>query len=367
MSQAEERTWETLRRAYAERPPRRSRRRLSAGLVLAALAAVVAAAVLSPPGRAVFEQVRKAVGVEHAAPALFSLPSNGRLLVVSTNSSGIWVVHRDGLKRRLGTYEDAAWSPHGLYLVATRPNELAALGPGGGVRWALARRDAHSPRWEGTRTDTRIAYLAADGLRVVAGDGTGDHVLDGRVRDVAPAWDPARLHVLAYAADGSIVLRRANGTIIWRRPVGGSPTGLEWSSDGRDLAVVSAKRIVVLDSAGHVRRTVSMLGAQLRQAAFRPGSHRLAVETRFASHSEVKLVDIDHPGTARLLFAGPGAFGDLAWSPDGTWLLVAWPTANQWVFLHGSRVHAVGNIREQFPVAPAPGASLELAGRWCCQ
>ena len=123
----------------------------------------------------------------------------------------------------------------------------------------------------------------------------------------------------------------------------------------------------MLDASGRVRRTISMLGAQFLQAAFRPASHKLAVATRFAGHSEVKLVDVDHPGTSRLLFAGPGVFGDIAWSPDGGWLLVAWPTANQWVFLHGAHVQAVGNIREQFPRADHLGPLLELSGRWCCQ
>ena len=53
-------------------------------------------------------------------------------------------------------------------------------------------------------------------------------------------------------------------------------------------------------------------------------------------------------------------------SPDGSWLLVTWPTANQWVFLHGSHVQAVGNIREQFPRADHLGPVIELSGRWCC-
>lgn len=366
MKGAEERTWETVRRAYAERPPRRA----SNTVLLTAVAAVVvavAAAVLSPPGRAVFERVRQAVGVEHAAPALFSLPASGRLLVVSAERGGVWLVHDNGLKRRIGSYEDAQWSPHGLYFIATKPDELLAVDPDGGVRWSLARRNPRWPRWEGTQTDTRIAYITGSGLRVVAGDGTGDHLLDRYAQDVPPAWDPARLHVLAYFTGGSIVLRRASGPVIWRAPVDVLPTSLEWSSDGRELAVVSAKRIVVLNANGHVQRTISMLGAELLQGAFRPGSHELAVAVRLTGRSEVKLVDVDHPGTAKLLFAGPGVFGDIAWSPDSGWLLVAWPTADQWVFLHGSHVQAVGNIREQFPRADHLGPILQLSGRWCCR
>lgn len=369
MSGAEERTWEIVRRAYDERPPGPARPRSSNGLLLAGLAAVlvVAAAVLSPPGRAVFERVREAVGVEHAAPALFSLPASGRLLVVSTERGGIWLVHADGLKRRLGSYEDASWSPHGLYLVVSRTDELSAITPAGDIRWSLARQGVRYPVWEGTRTDTRIAYIADSGLRVVAGDGTGDHLLDRYAQSVPPAWAPGRLHMLAYFTGGSIVLRRADGPIVWRTPVSVLPTRLEWSADGRELAVVSARRIVVLGSNGRVRRTISMLGATFLQASFKPGTHRLAVAVELEGHSEARLVDVDRPGTSKLLFAGPGTFRDLAWSPDGAWLLVDWPTADQWVFLHGSHVQAVGNIREQFPRADHLGPELDLAGRWCCQ
>ena len=369
MNQVEERAWEVVRRAYEERAPNSVPRRASTSLllgVLAAAAVVAAAAILSPPGRAVFERVREAVGVEHAAPALFSLPARGRLLVVSPGRAGVWLVRGDGLKRRLGTYQDAAWSPHGLYLVVSRNDELAAVTAGGDVRWSLSRHGVRDPAWEGTRTDTRIAYIAASGLRVVGGDGTGDRLLDRAARNVAPAWDPARLHVLAYSAGRAVVLRRANGAILWRAPVGILPASLDWSSDGRRLAVVSGRGIVVLDSRGRVLRTISMLGAKLQQAAFRPGSHRLAVTVRLNGQSEVKLVDVDRPGRSKLLFAGPGAFGDIAWSPGGGWLLVDWPTANQWVFLRGSHVQAVGNIREQFSQADHHSRQLELSGRWCC-
>jgi hypothetical protein len=363
----EDRAWEVVRRAFDERPTATPRRRASNRLLLAgavAAVAVIAGAALSPPGQAVFQQVRKAVGIEHAEPALFSLPASGKLLVVSAEHGGVWLVRDNGFMRRLGPYDDANWSPHGLYVVATRGNRLLALDQDGDIRWSLARRDPSSPAWEGTLTDTRIAYGAASGLRVVAGDGTGDHLLD-RFGSL-PAWEPGRLHVLAYYSGGAIVLRTADGKLLWRRPVAVLPNGLEWSADGRYLAVFSAKRIVVLDARGRVHRTISMLSAELLTGSFRPASHDLAVVVRRTRRSEVRLVDVDRPGAAPLLFAGPGAFGDVAWSPDGGWLLVNWPAANQWVFLHGSRARAVANIRQQFPRADGLGPMLQLAGRWCC-
>jgi hypothetical protein len=367
---AENRAWGIVKRAYEERTPVRTTRRPSKRLVLALVVAVgaVVAAVLSPPGRAVFHRVRVAVGIQQAEPALFSLPAHGRLLVVSAEHGGVWLVHDNGLKRQLGSYDDAQWSPHGRFVVATRSNELVALDVDHGVRWSLARRGAVWPRWEGTLLDTRIAYLTSNGLRVVAGDGTGDHLLDRYAGDVPAAWEPARLHTVAYFAGGGIVLREADTRrLVWRAPIRVTPSALEWSTDGRYLAVKSEQRVIVLDAAGHVRRTVSSLGSELIDVAFRPGTHQLAVSVRLQRRSEVRLVDVDHPGRARLLFAGPGLFGDIAWSPDGGWLLVAWPTADQWLFLHGSRVRAVGNIEEQFPRADHQGPQLELAGRWCCR
>jgi hypothetical protein len=87
MSDAEQRAWAVVRQAYEERSPtpRRSRRPLVP--VLAAAAVVVGAAIATPPGHAVFQKVREAVGVQHAEPALFSLPSHGRLLVTAGSGS----------------------------------------------------------------------------------------------------------------------------------------------------------------------------------------------------------------------------------------------------------------------------------------
>lgn len=359
---AEERAWEVVRRAFEDTPPRR--RRASNRLLLAVLTAALAAAtaaVLSPPGRAVFHQVREAIGVAPAEPALFSLPSPGRLLVVSADHGGVWLVHDNGFKRRIGGYDDAQWSPHGRYLVAVRRNELLALDEDGDVRWTLARREVLWPRWEGTSTDTRIAYLSRSGLRVVAGDGTGDHLLDRYAADVPPAWDPTRLHTVAYYSGGAIVLRDADsGRVLRRTPIDVLPSALTWSDDGRYLAVVSAHRIVLLGK----ERSALRFTHTVIDAAFRPGSHALAVSIRADGRSQVELVNLDRQVAPKLLFAGPGAFGDIAWSPNAEWLLVTWPTADQWVFIHGPRVRAVANIEEQFPRRDRLGPLLELGGRW---
>jgi hypothetical protein len=200
--EARERSLAVVLAAFAEREPT-PRRRSWKPVAAIAIALVALAGLLSPPGRAVLDEIREVVGVEESAPALFSLPAPGRLLVIA--DSGAWVVEEDGSKRLLGEYREAAWSPFGRFVVASRQNELVALTPEGEVRWSLARPDVSFPRWGGTRTDTRIAYLSEGELRVVGGDGKGDRLVDAQAADRAPQWLEGSGHRLAYAwRDGSI-------------------------------------------------------------------------------------------------------------------------------------------------------------------
>ena len=162
--EARERSWSVLESAFREREPVEHDRRRLRLLVVVALAVAVRAAVLSPPGQAVLDEIRETVGIERAQPALFSLPAAGRLLVAS--DAGVWVVHQDGSRRLLGPYPEASWSPYGRFVVAARENELAALEPDGEVRWTLARPRVRSPRWTGTRSRTsRGNWPACRGTR----------------------------------------------------------------------------------------------------------------------------------------------------------------------------------------------------------
>jgi len=362
----EERAWEVVRLAFEERIPNPRRTSPSNKVLLGVIAAaVLVGAVISPPGRAVLGDLRESVGVEHAAPALFTLPAPGRLLVVSAEGGGAWVVNADGSRRRLGDFQDARWSPHGLYVVATRRNELSALEPDGDERWSLARRDVSEPRWTGSRTDTRIAYCSGSALRVVGGNGVGDRLLDARGCG-ATAWRPGPRHVLTYA-DGTVLVTEDVDArrVLWRHEGSGR---VEWSTDGRRLLVSSPHRLDVLGANGRTFSTLrfreNVLGA-----AFAPGSHALAVHLRAGegerAASEVRLVGA---GASRRLFAATGAFGDIAWSPNGQWLLVAWPSANQWLFIPRARgrLRAVGNISAQFPPRGDVRPMLLVAGRWCC-
>jgi hypothetical protein len=368
-TEAHRRSWATVRAAFETREPVswpvRHARPL---LAFAAIAAVIAAA-LTPPGRAVVNDVREAigrertVGIRQADPELFSLPAPGRALVESKR--GLWVVRADGSRRLLGRFRDAAWSPHGLFVAAVRGNRLVALDERGGVRWSLPRRGLlASPTWTGTRTDTRIAYLAGSvprrELRVVAGDGTGDRVLARGVAPVAPAWRPGLERELAYARRSGrlLVVDGDTGAVRWSAHAG--PTAvLDWSADGRRLLVAEGRRLRVFGADGtlaHVYPAPS--GFFVVDGAFGP-DRRAAYIAVHPNRNESRIFI----GSRQRFAAEPGWFTSLSWSPDGRRLAFAWPEADQLVFLtvpRGGKIKAVANASRHF------GRTPRITG-WCCE
>lgn len=333
-TRAQARTWDVVAAAFAEREPVRRRRPVPVRpLVALAVVGALAGAAFTSPGHAVLTSVRKAVGIEHAQPALYSLPTRGRLLV------GPWVVNADGSARRLGSYDDTSWSPFGRFVVATRGDSLYALTASGDVRWKLGYPVVALPRWGGTRTDTRIAYFSGERLRIVAGDGTGDRqAVPGFVARVAPAWRPGSPLTLAYVeTDGHVrVFRTTDGRGVFTTARLDHPRKLEWSSDGTRLLVVTRQALLVYDDGG---RAVSRRSGAFADAAFLPGTHRVVALTLHA----VSL-------GGRTLFSTTGRLSQVVPSPDGRWLLLTWPDADQWLFVRTTgrhRVTADANIAEQ--------------------
>ncbi|MGH3064732.1 MAG: hypothetical protein ACRDOF_00340 [Gaiellaceae bacterium] len=351
--EARERTWTVLDAAFAERQPTSRRSPLPRIAAVAVAATALLLAVVSPPGRAVLDEIREVVGVERAQPALFSLPAPGRLLVAS--DAGVWVVQEDGSKRLLGDYREASWSPFGRFIVAARENELAALEPNGDVRWTLPRRGVRFPRWIGSETDTRIAYHGRNVPRVVAGDGADDSpVCAVSARPIAPAWRPGAGFVLALVApSGTPYIVDLDGCVVrWTAAAVARPRRVEWSSDGTRLLVIGASAIRMID--GRTGRVVaSTLGAD---AAWRPGSRTLA---RIFHQGKASRVIVGR----KVVFSATGRLVQPAWTPDGRWLVVGWPTADQWVFVRadGKRIRAVSNVSEQFRSRTFP----RIEG-WCC-
>ena len=353
---ARERAWALVHAAWSEREPQsRPQPFLRPLLAGAALVAVLAAAI-SPPGRAVIEDVRKAIGVERADDAILELPAGGRLLVNAT--TGPWIVGANGSRRSLGAYDQASWSPRGLFVVASRGRELVALTPRGDVRWEHSLPAlVDFPRW--SPSGFRISYFAGGTLRVIAGDGEDDRLIARSPHRIGTSWRPGARHVLAYAA-----ARRTIAVVdvdsrrrLWTGRVSGTIHELSWAPDGSRLLVLHDGGYALFGASGDVlgRRT-SMRGVP-QTAAFAPRGHRFALVIGLRGRSEVRV-------GGRLVFSGAGAFNGVEWSPDGQWILVSWGTANQWVFVRSAgvrRIAAISNVSDQFhsPTMPALGG-------WCC-
>jgi len=357
---AQVRAWPAIRSAYQDRLPvaeRRSYRRpasaLAAGLVL------LGALALSPAGATVGHLISRALGVEHASPALSSLPAPGRVLV--SGPGGTWTVAPDGSARRLGPWAQASWSPHGLYVAVAGANGLTTVNPRGVPQWSLGRRRVSDPRWF-SPSGYRVAYLSGTELRVVAGDGSGDGVLAAAVARVAPAWRPGRAYQLAYlTARGSLVVRDANsGRKLWSAR-DGAVRELEWSADGQRLLAVSARAARIYTASGRLLSTQASPGGPILDGALSPSGRRLALVTGGVGGEVV--VEGQQP---QRVLAGAG-LGQVAWSPNGRWLLISWPAANQWVFVRvvgAPRIFAVSRIAQRF-AATARSGFPQLEG-WCC-
>lgn len=366
--EARTRTWETVRAAFETRERVTWPRRHARSLALAAGVAAIVAAALTPPGRSVVNSVRdavgreKVVGVRPAHRELVRLPAAGQLLVSSPDGS--WVVS-GSTRRRLGPYEMPSWSPHGLFVAAVKDFELYALDPKGNVRWSRGRKQVLAlPRW--SYEGYRVAYFSNDTLRVSVGDGSGDWGLGNANPRVAAAWRPGT-HQLAYIGiDGSVRLADADARkVLWKHPAGADGVrALLWSDDGEVLLALGRSSVTVFRSDGRIVGRAPTKGSSTA-AAFRPRSHTFALVVA----QMVVLVNSDTLRfPSRALFTARARLGTVTWSPDGRWLLVAWPSADQFVFVRVGtppKLVAVSNVARQFDPAAIVPRFPQVAG-WCC-
>jgi len=380
--EAEERGWRVVHGAFEARHPVHVRPRLNRLAIALVVGLLIGGIALSPAGAKMADLVHDVVepGTENAQPALTSLPASGRLLVSS--SEGPWIVDQDGSQRLLGAYQEAAWSPSGMFAAVARGRQLTAVDPVGTVRWSLAARHPVShPAW--SPSGLSVAYMSGSSLRVVVGDGTDDRPLVDRVATVAPAWRPLsepvpagqvaigpRTNVLAYAdRRGRVTLRDTDSDrVLWRSHRYGAPIrALEWSADRRRLLVRTASAAQFLDARG---RAISRVKWPTSGASISPDNRRTAFIRRAKrGRSDVLITRRYGSGPPRRVLSKRGRITNPTWSPDGKWLLVAQPGADQWLFIRPSRpvrVKAFANISRQFDPGAARQPSFPRISGWCC-
>jgi hypothetical protein len=160
-----------------------------------------------------------------------------------------------------------------------------------------------------------------------------------------------------------------------------------FSPHGLFVAGTRANQLVALDPQGNVRWTLARPGPRLPVWT----GTRTNTRITYLSRGRLRMVAGDGTGDrllgpaslrrpprpaarirrrsgqselvfhGRVVFRGTGVFDQVTQSPDGRWLLVSWPTANQWVFvrLHPRKIVGVARITQQF------GRGARVAG-WCC-
>jgi len=385
---AERRGRAVVEAAFAERlasgAPRRSGpARLPRLAVAVALATLVAALLLSPAGAAVRDWVGE-VFDGGGETGLREIPGGGRLLVQS--EGGPWVVGPDGSRRLLGGYEETTWSPHGLFLAVVSGRTLTAVEPNGTPRWSLsAPGRVFGPRW--SPSGLEIAYRSGSSLRVTGADARGDHRIASRVAAVSPAWSPLSAPQLAYlGADGRLrIAASASGEVLAAAPALPALESIEWSASAAGYglllevgaAALQVRQTVVGKLAGTTvlgpPRRLDLPGAtELRDAALSPDGRTVAalvlVEGPRGARSVVRLID-SRDGSFRRLYslAGDG-LTELAWSPDGSRLLVADPRRDQWLFLRRGPYEgrSFDGIAAAFSPGRAPAGFPTVEG-WCCR
>lgn len=382
--EAERRGLAVLEAAHAER--RQVRRPVLPRAALAlAIAALLAVLLLSPAGASVRGWIGDVfdAGVPNAEPALSRIPGGGRLAVSS--AAGPWVVQPDGARRLLGGYREATWSPHGLFLAAAAGRTLTAVEPDGDPRWSItAPGRVADPRW--SPSGLRIAYRSGRALRAVHADGSADRQLDGSVAPLAPTWSPAGVDALAYLDKGGriVVVDADTGRRLASAVALPGITALQWGAGGELLEAspdsVRLRRVELEKLGGGIRLgSVTPVRApgsgRIVEAVLSPRGDAIALLRQLGgvarTGTEVDVID-GATGAVRRIFRTPGRLGEIAWSPDSKRLLIAWPQADQWLFVPvdgRGRLDAVAGISRAFAPGSRAGrgaGAFPTVSGWCC-
>ena len=286
---------------------------------------------------------------------------------------GPWIVQAAG-PRRLGGFDDASWSPGGLFVVAAKGRRLTTLEPDGDERWTrIAPGRVATPRW--SPDGKRVAYRSGSDLYVAVADNTDAWVLDRAVRPTPPAWrfgQADNSQVLAYARGNRIHVVPADPP---RRRLFRQPPGRSHASSGGAPTAAASSRCPGVRSAStmtrQLLRSIRLAGRLRRRLGACSGRRRLALIAAGAGCAleSASAGAYRPPGAPQAAPGGLRPALGLTWSIDGRVLVAGLPQADQWLFLRMSGrggLVSVRGIRSKFRGGrPAHTGAFPRPAGWC--
>jgi dipeptidyl aminopeptidase/acylaminoacyl peptidase len=171
--------------------------------------------------------------------------------------------------------------------------------------------------------------------------------------------------VLAVAdAPHSVALVDADsGARLRRWPAPSHAFALSWSADGGRLLVVGTHGARLSTAGGRlVWQRTAVAGTRFVEGRLAPSGRQAAILRAGRSGRTVALLAGGAARTRRLA-AGRG-LGDLAFSPDGHWLLVGWRRYDSWLFFATAPGDA--RVRQVTGVSHRVGGRVATVEGWCC-
>jgi hypothetical protein len=191
------------------------------------------------------------------------------------------------------------------------------------------------------------------------------------VAAIASAWRPGHAYELTYAdASSRIVTRDADtGAVIWTVAPRTRISEIAWAADGALLLALGPDGARLYNPRGRLVHSIaSARGAPILDGAISADARSVAL-IRGGVGGDVVLASLSAGSVPKLRPVLPGnGLRQLEFSPDGRWLLVSWPLADQWVFVRVAgkpRIAAVSRIKRQFMIRSAARGFPEIEG-WCC-
>jgi Tol biopolymer transport system component len=183
---------------------------------------------------------------------------------------------------QVGPVSGRAWSPDGALLALVAGGRVWTARPDASGRTAITPAGGKAFRAVAFSPDgTTLAWYTSDGSVWVAGvDGSGAHRAGASGESFA--WSPDNSHLVVSGADLTVLPAGAGAGAGDSRSLGVGGSQVAWSPDGRRIAYVADTKIAVVnaDGTGRVDLTDVPAGVALgRGLAWSPDGSHLLVNT----------------------------------------------------------------------------------------